>query len=376
MSAVLELARELVARPSLTPDDAGCQQLIGARLAKLSFKIEHLRFGQVDNLWARHGNSSPLLVFAGHTDVVPPGPKEQWKSDPFTPVIRDGFLYGRGTADMKTGLAAMTVAAEQFITSQPHHRGSLAFLITSDEEGPSVDGTVKVMEELKDRGEKIDWCVLGEPSCLEKFGDTLRHGRRGSLTGLLHVYGIQGHVAYPERADNPIHRVVPALTELCATKWDTSANLHFPPTSFQISNFNSGTGAGNVIPGHADVRFNFRYSTAVTAVELQQRVHEILDCHKLRYELEWRPMGEPFLTKPGELSGVVQAAVKKVTDLEPRLDTGGGTSDGRFIAPTGAQVVEFGPLNVSIHKIDECAALADLEPLAEIYREIIQRLLG
>ncbi len=376
MSTVLELTKELVARPSLTPDDAGCQPIIAARLAKLSFKIEHLHFGLVDNLWARHGSGSPLLVFAGHTDVVPSGPKEQWKSDPFTPVIRDGLLYGRGTADMKAGLASITVAAEQFVTSHPRHRGSLAFLITSDEEGPSVDGTVKVMEELKKRGEKIDWCVLGEPSCLKTFGDTLRHGRRGSLTGLLHVHGIQGHVAYPERADNPIHRVVPALTELCAVKWDTGDNPHFPPTSFQISNFNSGTNAGNVIPGHADVRFNFRYSTAVTATELQKRVREILDHHKLRYGLDWRPMGEPFLTKPGELSDVEQAAVKKVTRLEPKLDTGGGTSDGRFIAPTGAQVVEFGPLNASIHKIDECVAAADLEPLAEIYREIMQRLLS
>ncbi|MGH8321297.1 MAG: succinyl-diaminopimelate desuccinylase [Gammaproteobacteria bacterium] len=376
MSAVLELTKELVARPSLTPDDAGCQPIIAARLAKLGFKIEHLHFGLVDNLWARHGNGSPLLVFAGHTDVVPSGPKEQWKSDPFTPVIRDGLLYGRGTADMKAGLAAMTVATEQFIANQPQHRGSLAFLITSDEEGPSVNGTVKVMEELNKRGEKIDWCVLGEPSCLKTFGDTLRHGRRGSLTGLLHIHGIQGHVAYPERADNPIHRVVPALTELCETKWDMRDNPHFPPTSFQISNFNSGTGAGNVIPGHADVRFNFRYSTAITAAELQKRVHEILDRHKLRYELKWRPMGEPFLTKPGELSDTVQAAVKKVTGLESKLDTGGGTSDGRYIAPTGAQVVEFGPMNASIHKIDEYVAVDDLEPLAEIYREIMEILLG
>ena len=251
------------------PDDAGCQQIIAVRLAKLGFKIEHLRFGQVHNLWARYGNATPLLVFAGHTDVVPAGPKDQWHSDPFTPVIKGGFLYGRGTADMKAGLAAMVVAAEHFMTGYSQHRGSLGFLITSDEEGPSVDGTVRVMEELKKRGEKIDWCVLGEPSCLEKFGDTLRHGRRGSLTGLLHMHGIQGHVAYPERADNPIHRVLPALTELCVTRWDASGNPHFPPTSFQISNFNAGTGAGNVIPGHADVRFNFRYSTAVTAAELQ-----------------------------------------------------------------------------------------------------------
>ena len=376
MSSVLDLTKELIARPSLTPDDGGCQKVISARLSKIGFKIEHLRFGQVDNLWARRGAKPPLLVFAGHTDVVPPGPKEQWHSDPFTPEVRDGFLYGRGAADMKSGLAAMVVATEEFLNTKPKLYGSLAFLITSDEEGPSMNGTVKVMKLLAKRGEKIDWCVLGEPSCLEKFGDTLRHGRRGSLTGLLHVHGIQGHVAYPERADNPIHCALPALTELCNTRWDNSSNPHFPPTSFQISNFNSGTGAGNVIPGHADVRFNFRYSTAVTAADLQTRVHEILDRHKLRYSLEWRPMGEPFLTPPGQLSTTVQDAVEKTTGIRPRLDTGGGTSDGRFIAPTGAQVVEFGPLNASIHKIDECAAVTDLEPLTQIYRWIMEKLLS
>lgn len=376
MNTVLELAKELIARPSLTPDDGGCQKVISARLSKIGFKIEHLRFGQVDNLWARHGAKSPLLVFAGHTDVVPPGPKEQWHSDPFTPEVRDGFLYGRGAADMKSGLAAMVVAAEQFLNTKPKLCGSLAFLFTSDEEGPSVDGTVKVMELLTKRGDKIDWCVLGEPACLNKFGDTLRHGRRGSLTGLLRVQGIQGHVAYPERADNPIHRVLPALTELCATRWDTASNPHFPPTSLQISNFNSGTGAGNVIPGHADARFNFRYSTAVTAADLQTRVHEILDRHKLRYSLEWRPMGKPFLTPPGRLSSTVQNVVERITGISPQLDTGGGTSDGRFIAPTGAQVVEFGPLNASIHKIDECTAVTDLEPLMQIYREIMEKLLN
>ncbi|MHB8404278.1 MAG: succinyl-diaminopimelate desuccinylase [Gammaproteobacteria bacterium] len=376
MSAVLELAKELIARPSLTPDDAGCQQIIGARLAKLGFKIEHLRFGQVDNLWARYGSEVPLLVFAGHTDVVPTGPREQWHSDPFTPTLKDGLLYGRGAADMKGGLAAMVVAVEQLLAAKPKLKGSIGFLITSDEEGPSVDGTVRVVEELQRRDEKIDWCVLGEPSCLEKFGDTMRHGRRGSLTGLLHVQGVQGHVAYPERAENPIHRVLPALTELCATRWDTASNPRFPPTSLQISNFNSGTGAGNVIPGHADARFNFRYSTAVTAADLQTRVHEILDRHKLRYSLEWRPMGEPFLTPPGRLSSTVQDVVEKITSIRPQLDTGGGTSDGRFIAPTGAQVVEFGPLNASIHKIDECAAVTDLEPLMQIYREIMEKLLN
>ncbi|MBU6421372.1 MAG: succinyl-diaminopimelate desuccinylase [Gammaproteobacteria bacterium] len=376
MSAVLELAKELIARPSLTPDDAGCQQLIAARLVKLGFKIEHLRFGQVDNLWTRYGTEKPLLVFAGHTDVVPTGPKEQWHSDPFTPTVKDGLLYGRGAADMKGGLAAMVVAVEQLFATKPKLKGSIAFLITSDEEGPSVDGTVKVMELLKQRGEKIDWCVLGEPSCLEKFGDTIRHGRRGSLTGLLTVHGIQGHVAYPERADNPIHRILPALAELCVAKWDTRSNPHFPPTSFQISNFHSGTGAGNVIPGDAAIRFNFRYSTAVTARELQQRVEDTLRRHSIRYSVEWRPMGEPFLTEPGKLSNVVQEAVEKVTGLRPKLDTGGGTSDGRYIAPTGAEVIEFGPMNASIHKVNECVAVSELDRLDVIYRDIATKLLA
>jgi len=335
MSAVLELTKELIACPSITPNDAGCQQIIAARLSKIGFKVEHLRFGQVDNLWARLGTESPLLVFAGHTDVVPPGPKEQWHSDPFTPVIKDGFLYGRGAADMKSGLAAMVVATERFLETKPKSCGSLAFLITSDEEGPSVDGTVKVMEMLARRAEKIDWCVLGEPSSLEIFGDTIRHGRRGSLTG----------------------------------------SKQFSPTSFQISNFNSGTGAGNIIPGHADIRFNFRYSNSVTATELQERVHKTLDRHKLRYKIEWRPMGEPFLTPAGLLSSTVQEVVKMHTGIAPRLDTGGGTSDGRFIAPTGAQVVEFGPLNTSIHKIDECVVIDELEPLARVYLGIINELL-
>lgn len=375
MSATFDLTCELVCRPSLTPDDAGCQQLIGARLSRLGFRVEHMRFGAVDNLWAYHGEGSPLLVFAGHTDVVPTGPRDDWHGDPFTPVLRDGRLYGRGTADMKAGLAAMVVAAEHYLGTGRTHRGSLAFLVTSDEEGPAQDGTARVIETLKHRNQAIDWCVLGEPSCLKEFGDTVRHGRRGSLTGLLRVQGIQGHVAYPERADNPIHRVVPLLTELCATPWDPGTE-HFPATSFQISNFVSGTGAGNVIPGHADIRFNFRYSDAVTARELQQRVQTVVDRHKLDFTLDWRPMGEPFLTPPGELTAVVKSAVRHITGLTPRLDTGGGTSDGRFIAPSGAQVVEFGPLNSSIHMVDENVAVAHLEPLAGIYREIMERLLG
>ena len=334
-----------------------------------------MRFGQVDNLWARCGKESPLLVFAGHTDVVPTGPKEQWSSDPFRPAERGGLLYGRGSADMKGGLAAMTVAVERYLASKPAMKGSIGFLITSDEEGPSVDGTVKVMEALDGRGEKIKWCVLGEPSCLERFGDTLRNGRRGSLTGILKVEGIQGHVAYPERADNPIHRVTPALAELMATTWDRG-NEFFPPTSFQVSNFNSGTGAGNVIPGEAAVRFNFRYSSAVTKEELKQRVRAVFDKHGLRYAVDWRPMGDPFLTEPGELSRTMQDAVERATGLRPKLDTGGGTSDGRFIAPTGAQVVEFGPKNASIHKIDECVAVSELEKLVDIYVDVLEKLLG
>ncbi|HEV7166269.1 MAG TPA: succinyl-diaminopimelate desuccinylase [Gammaproteobacteria bacterium] len=375
MSAVLELTKELVARRSLTPDDAGCQELMAARLKKIGFSVEPMRFGSVDNFWARRGKSGPLLVFAGHTDVVPSGPVEQWASEPFTPTLKDGRLYGRGTADMKGGLAAMTVAVERFIAEHPTHQCSIAFLITSDEEGPSVDGTVKVMEVLEKRGEKIDWCVLGEPSCLERFGDTLRNGRRGSLTGILKVHGIQGHVAYPERADNPIHRVVPVLTELTTARWD-SGNEFFPPTSFQISNFNSGTGAGNVIPGDATVRFNFRYSSAVTKEGLKQRVHTVMDKMKVRYDVDWRPMGEPFLTPPGKLSAAMQEAVEKVTGIRPKLDTGGGTSDGRFIAPTGAQVIEFGPRNASIHKIDECVDVTELEQLVDIYQDVLKRLLG
>jgi len=375
MSSVLELTQELVARRSLTPEDAGCQALMMERMKGLGFATEPLRFGQVDNFWARLGTSGPLLVFAGHTDVVPSGPLEQWKSDPFKPEIRDGLLYGRGTADMKGGLAAMLVAVERYLQAKPAMKGSIGFLITSDEEGPSVDGTVKVVEVLQKRREKIDWCVLGEPSCLEKFGDTLRNGRRGSLTGILKVEGIQGHVAYPERADNPIHRVVPALTALTGSKWD-QGNEFFPPTSFQISNFNSGTGAGNVIPGDATVRFNFRYSSAVTKEELKQRVHALLDEHRLKYSIDWRPMGDPFLTAPGDLSHAMQDAVEKATGLRPKLDTGGGTSDGRFIAPMGAQVVEFGPRNASIHKIDECVAVKELEQLVDIYFDVLKKLLG
>lgn len=374
MSAVLELAKRLIERPSITPEDAGCQQLLMNQLQAAGFRCESLRFGQVENLWATHGNDGPLLVFAGHTDVVPPGPREQWSNDPFSPVVKDGMLYGRGAADMKGGLAAMAVAAQRFTATYPRHSGRIGFLITSDEEGPSVDGTVKVVAELDRRGEKIQWCVVGEPSSLENFGDTLRNGRRGSLTGILKVQGIQGHVAYPERADNPIHRFAPVLSEFLKIQWEQD-NPHFPPTSFQISNFNSGTGAGNVIPGDATVRFNFRYSTTFTAQDLKRRVQNLLDRHGLRYALDWYEMGEPFLTQPGLLSNAVSDSVRIITGVTPRLDTGGGTSDGRFIAPTGAEVIEFGPLNSTIHKIDECVSVNDLEKLVEIYQGIMQKLL-
>lgn len=375
MSAVLELTKELISRPSVTPDDAGCQQIIADRLAKHGFTIEHLRFGTVDNLWARYGTDGNLLVFAGHTDVVPPGPMELWENDPFTPIIRNGSLYGRGAADMKSGLAAMVIATEEFLQAKRKLKGDIAFLITSDEEGPSVDGTLKVMELLKKRSIKIDWCVLGEPSSQHILGDTIRNGRRGSLTGLLRIHGIQGHIAYSERADNPIQRILPVLTDLYTQHWDSGSN-NFSPTGFQISNFNSGTGAGNIIPAFADIRFNFRYSNKVTAKELQERVHKILDSHRVRYEIEWRPMGEPFFTPPGVLISTLKSVIAEVTGKTPQLDTGGGTSDGRFISPSGAQVVEFGPLNTSIHKVNECVAINELEPLTRIYRGILENLLS
>lgn len=374
MSDVLELAKTLIARASVTPDDAGCQQILKTHLMAAGFACESLRFGLVDNLWAVHGGSGPLLVFAGHTDVVPAGPKDQWTNDPFSPVVIDGLLYGRGAADMKGGLAAMLVAAGRFVKAHPDHRGRIGFLITGDEEGPSVDGTVKVIAELQRRGEQIDWCVVGEPSSTERFGDTIRHGRRGSLSGNLTVHGVQGHVAYPQRAENAIHRIIPVLAELINTRWDRD-NPDFPPTSFQISNFNAGMGAGNVIPGLASICFNFRYSPSVTTQELKQRTQTLLDQHGLRYELEWQASGEPFLTRPGRLSSAVADSVRESTGLTPRFDTGGGTSDGRFIAPTGAEVLEFGPLNTSIHKINECVAVADLETLADIYQKIMEKLL-
>ncbi len=375
MSATIDLAMDLIRRRSVTPQDCGCQDLMIERLQALGFVVERLRFGDVDNFWARKGRVAPLLAFAGHTDVVPTGPAEQWTSDPFTPTIRDGLLYGRGAADMKGSLAAMVTACERFLPKHPDHSGSLAFLITSDEEGPSIDGTVKVIEHLQQRREKIDWCLVGEPSSSAQLGDCIKNGRRGSLSGALTVHGRQGHVAYPHLADNPVHRASAALAELCAIRWDTG-NEFFPPTTFQISNLHAGTGAENVIPGDLEVCFNLRYSTATDDQRLRARVHELLDRHGLRYDLRWRLSGQPFLTARGELVEAVRAAIRTHTGIDTELSTAGGTSDGRFIAPTGAQVVELGPLNASIHQVDECVACDDLDRLSLIYEDVLAHLLA
>lgn len=375
MSATLELAQALIARPSVTPDDAGCQTLLAERLAQAGFDNAHLRYGEVDNLWSRRGTAAPLFVFAGHTDVVPPGDMAGWDTDPFAPVIRDGMLYGRGAADMKSSIAAMVTACERFIATHPDHRGSIAFLITSDEEGPSVDGTVKVVEHLAARGERIDWCLVGEPSSVVHTGDMIKNGRRGSLNGRLRVHGQQGHVAYPQRADNPIHRALQALADLVAVEWD-QGNAHFPPTSFQISNIHAGDGTVNIIPGTLEVLFNLRFSTASTADDIRARVEEILRRHGLRFSLDWHLSGAPFLTPSGELVDATRAAVRDVTGSEPELSTGGGTSDGRFIAPTGAQVVELGPLNATIHKVNECVDIGEIDRISAIYERILEKLLG
>jgi succinyl-diaminopimelate desuccinylase len=384
MSATLELTLELLRRHSVTPDDAGCQQLISGRLQALGFHIEHLRFGEVDNLWARRGTRAPLFVFAGHTDVVPTGPLSQWQSDPFQPQIRDGFLYGRGAADMKGSLAAMITASEQFLAQYPDPAGSLGFLLTSDEEGPSVDGTVKVIEHLQARGERIDACLVGEPSSSEQLGDIIKNGRRGSLGGQLLINGVQGHVAYPQQVRNPIHVSGPIIAALTDEVWD-HGNDFFPPTSFQISNIHSGTGATNVVPGSAELQFNFRFSTEVTVEQLQQRVQRIIDTQLANeevksgrvydYALNWNLSGLPFLTEPGELVDATVAAIGQELGITTQLSTSGGTSDGRFIAPTGAQVLELGPVNATIHKIDECVRVDDLERLSRVYRLILQNYL-
>lgn len=376
MSAVVDLASELIRRPSVTPDDAGCQALIAERLKAVGFRVEHLRFGEVDNLWATHGEGGPLLVFLGHTDVVPPGPADGWKSDPFEPTIRDGYLYGRGAADMKGGVAAMVVALEVFVAKHPHHRGRVGLLLTSDEEGPTnLDGVRRVAEHFRVTGERIDWCVVGEPSSKEKLGDLIRVGRRGSLSGTLLVRGIQGHVAYPEKARNPIHTFAPALAELAAERWD-EGNSDFPPTSFQVSNLNAGTGANNVIPGTLTALINFRYSTASRAEDLRKRTEAILDKHGVDWQIEWMLSGEPFLTPPGgAVRDAVVAVCRELCGIVPEESTGGGTSDGRFIAPLGADVVELGPVNATIHKVDECVLVADLEKLPSLYEAVCQRLL-
>jgi succinyl-diaminopimelate desuccinylase len=374
MSATLELSRALIARPSITPDDQGCQQLLAERLQQIGFVIEHLRFGDVDNLWARRGTTAPLFAFAGHTDVVPTGPLADWDSDPFEPAIRDGYLFGRGAADMKSSIAAMLTACERFVAEHDDHSGSIAFLITSDEEGPSVNGTVKVVEELESRNEKINWCLVGEPSSKDQTGDTIKNGRRGSLCGVLTIKGKQGHVAYPQLADNPIHRAAPALSELAAVEWDRG-NDFFPPTTFQISNINAGTGAENVIPGSIALSFNLRFSTASTADSLKSRVTSILDSHQLDYDIQWRLSGQPFLTPAGELVDAARRAIQSHVGITTVLSTGGGTSDGRFIAPTGAQVVELGPVNATIHQTNECVNISELDKLSDIYEEILKQLL-
>ena len=385
MNATFELALDLIRRPSITPDDAGCQEILIARLEALGFRVERLRFGNVDNLWARYGAAEPVFAFAGHTDVVPPGPMEQWQSPPFAPEIRDGLLYGRGAADMKGSLAAMIIACERFLADHPQPRGSIAFLITSDEEGVAVNGTVKVVEWLEARGEKIRWCLVGEPSSSVRLGDTIKNGRRGSLNGRLILRGVQGHVAYPHLAQNPIHALGALLTALVDEVWD-QGDAFFPPTSFQISNLRSGAGAVNVIPGDLEMRFNFRFSPAVTVEQLQERTRLLVETALLneevktgqvfQYTLEWSLSGRPFFTPPGELVAAVKAAVRAETGREPELSTSGGTSDGRFIAPTGAQVIELGPLNATIHQVNEQVAVTDLDALSRIYQGVLGRLLA
>ena len=374
MSETLKLAEDLISRPSVTPEDGGCQKLIAERLEKIGFKSEHLCFSEVENLWITHGNGAPYLIYVGHTDVVPTGPLDNWTSDPFKPEIRDGYLYGRGAADMKGSVACMVTALERFIKDHADHKGTVGMLITSDEEGPSVNGTRKVIDYLNSKNIKIDWCLVGEPTCINTVGDVIKNGRRGSLGANLRVYGVQGHVAYPHNASNPIHLASPALTELSSTTWD-NGNEFYPPTSFQISNIHGGTGADNVIPGHVDIMFNFRFCTEVTHKELRQRVEKMLDKYELNYDIEWKLSGEPFLTPKGKLLDAVVASVKEITGNDPEISTSGGTSDGRFVAPTGAEVVELGPVNTSIHKIDECVRVEDLDTLSTIFEKTLERLI-
>ena len=374
MSDALSLTEELLRRPSVSPEDHGCLDIIGARLEPLGFLNQHLRFGPVDNLWARRGEAAPILCFAGHTDVVPAGPREDWQTDPFEPVIRDGVLYGRGAADMKSGLAAMVTAAERFVARHPDHGGSLAFLLTSDEEGPAVDGTRRVMDWLHSKNQHVEWCVVGEPSSLDELGDTIKIGRRGSLSGRLTVHGVQGHIAYPHLADNPVHAFAPALLELATRTWD-EGNEFFQPTSFQISNIAAGTGAPNVIPGDLKVRLNLRFSTEQTVESLQKTVTGILDRHAVNYSIEWFVSGLPFFTPPGELTDAISQSVAEIVGKVPEFSTSGGTSDGRFIAPMGTKVVELGVVNRTIHKVNERVLISDIEKLSRMYERIMEIML-
>ena len=374
MNNTLELAKSLISQASVTPDDNGCQSIMIERLKKIGFEIHPLKFGDVDNFWATRGNSGPIFAFAGHTDVVPAGNEDAWNTSPFEPTIKGDYLYGRGAADMKGGLASMVTATENFVQDNPDHNGTIAFLITSDEEGVTINGTVKVMDYLNENDTKIDYCLLGEPSSTSITGDVIKNGRRGSLNGVINVNGQQGHVAYPHLAKNPIHFIAPALNDLCLQEWD-SGNEYFPATSFQISNFHSGGGVTNVVPGEAKVMFNFRYSTETTKEELMAKVHEILDNHKIDYTLDWHHSGNPFLTPVGDLVSACVSAIEETKDITPELSTSGGTSDGRFIAKEGTQVVELGPVNATIHQINESILVKDLEDLSSIYTKVLTRIL-
>lgn len=374
-SETFALTCDLISRQSVTPEDAGCQAMMAERLKALGFKIEGMPFEEVTNFWARRGTEGPVLCFAGHTDVVPTGPVEKWSSPPFEPTLKDGMLYGRGAADMKGSIAAFMTALDRFVKAHPDHKGSIALLITSDEEGPYVNGTTRVIDTLEARNEKITWAIVGEPSSTTLVGDVIKNGRRGSLGATMRVKGVQGHVAYPHLVRNPIHELAPALAELAATEWD-QGNDFFPPTSFQVSNINAGTGATNVVPGEVEVLFNFRFSTEVTDAELRSRVEAILAKHNVEYEIKWNLSGQPFLTAEGDLVDAARSAIQEVTGRETELSTSGGTSDGRFIAPTGAQVVELGPVNATIHKIDECVKAEDLDTLSTIYEQMLIKLLA
>ena len=374
MNNTLDLAKSLISQASITPDDKGCQSIMIERLKKIGFEVHSLKFADVDNFWATRGSSGPIFAFAGHTDVVPAGNEDEWNTVPFEPTIKDGYLYGRGAADMKGGLAAMVTATESFVKDNPNHKGTIAFLITSDEEGVAINGTVKVMDYLKENNQKIDFCLLGEPSSTSVTGDVIKNGRRGSLNGVINVNGKQGHVAYPHLAKNPIHLFSQALSDLCSQEWD-SGNEYFPATSFQVSNIHSGDGVTNVIPGKAKIMFNFRYSTETTKEELIAKVHEILDNHKIDFTIDWSHSGYPFLTPVGDLVSACVSAVEEIKDITPELSTSGGTSDGRFIAQEGTQIVELGPVNATIHQVNESILIEDLEDLSHIYSKVLSKIL-